>query len=206
MASSPLFSSVPITPPPSSCQAPGSGPKQTLNLSCFVISSVATERPTNTCPLYWFYVSRCVAVMHESAALVLVLKKLTEHRIEMCDKTQWTAGWQVGLIAFRIVLLHCYEKSTHKAGSLSAMMNWWRTASICKKSSPQGSLGICAGAFSRVAQVSWKCRCSNFYFTKHFKAFLSKLTIPTKLHLQRRIGDMAESSRIDTNGPCAEIF
>ncbi len=62
----------------------GSAPKQTLNLSCFVISSVATERPSNTCPLYRFYVSRCVAVMHESAALVLVLKKLTGHCIEMC--------------------------------------------------------------------------------------------------------------------------
>lgn len=54
----------------------GSVPKQTLNLSCFVISSAATVQPTSTCPAYRFNVSRRVAVMHELAALVLVLGKL----------------------------------------------------------------------------------------------------------------------------------
>ena len=53
----------------------GSAPKQTVNLSCFVISSVATERHTNTCPLYRFNVSRCVAVMHGSAVPRFGFKK-----------------------------------------------------------------------------------------------------------------------------------
>lgn len=93
----------------------GSAPKQTLNLSCFVISSVAAERPAKTCPPphpYRFIVSRRVAVMHESAALVfsfVFFKKLTgtSHR-NVCHTYN---GQQLGLMASDTVFFQRFEKS-----------------------------------------------------------------------------------------------
>lgn len=125
-----LFPSFPITPPPSCCQAeevclsrhlirlvlslalwPQSDPQIHAPRIDFM-SAAAWQWCTDRPPLFWFF-----------------FKKLTGHRN---DKIQWAAGWQVGLMAFDMVFLHCFEKSTHTAGSLSAMMNWSRAASICE--------------------------------------------------------------------------
>lgn len=66
----------------------GSGPKQTLNLSCFVISSVATEPLTNTCSPHIDFMSAaawwCRNVLHLFCLKKEKKNKLMGHLIEIC--------------------------------------------------------------------------------------------------------------------------
>lgn len=82
-----LYASHSPPPPPSprhgatvTLSSRGSRPKRTLHLSCFVISSVAAERHTNTRPSAPAFIDLTsaaeVAAVHESVAFCLVFKNI----------------------------------------------------------------------------------------------------------------------------------